>query len=199
MVPFSAPPAPARRTGGRSARVREVVCEATLTLLEDGVGAASVPQVAARAGVAPSSIYRRWGSWEGLVADAFLMSSQSAITIPDTGTLRQDLIDYATSVAQYLDSPRGHAVARAAVTASASPELDHHRRQFWAERFQAASGMVERGRDRGEVTPETDARMLLEMVVAPLHFRRLVSDEAVVADIEARVDLLLRGFLARSG
>lgn len=192
MVSRSAHPAPTRRLGGRSARVREVVCEATLALLEDGVGAASVPQVAGRAGVAPSSIYRRWGSWEGLVADAFLMSSQSAITVPDTGTLRQDLIDYATSVAQYLDSPRGHAVARAAVTAGASPELDHHRRQFWTERFQAASGMVERGRSRGEVAPETEGRMLLEMVVAPLHFRRLVSHEDVMAEIEARVDLLLR-------
>jgi len=187
---------PTRRTGGRSARVREVVCEATLALLEDGVGTASVPQVAARAGVAPSSIYRRWGSWEGLVADAFLMSSQTAITIPDTGSLRQDLVDYATSVAQYLDSSRGHAVARAAVTAvtaGASPDLDHHRRQFWAERFLAASDMVERGRSRGEVAPETDGRVLLEMVVAPLHFRRLVSHEDVVAGIEARIDLLLQG------
>src|SRR6476646_9810011 len=62
---------PARpRPGGRSARVRAAVLDATIALLREEGDAFGIPQVAARAGVHETSIYRRWGSREALIVEA---------------------------------------------------------------------------------------------------------------------------------
>ena len=62
-----------RRTGGRSARVQESIHAAVRALLEERDRAdLTVPQIAARAGVTPSTIYRRWGDLSALLADVAL-------------------------------------------------------------------------------------------------------------------------------
>ena len=101
-------PAVQRRTGGRSARVREAVLKATLhTVAERGADAVSISEVARRADVHETSIYRRWPTKEHLVLDALLDYSETKLPIPDTGTLRDDLVAFATEVAGYVDSPLG--------------------------------------------------------------------------------------------
>src|SRR3546814_20627215 len=58
------------RPGGRSARVQESVHKAVCELTaEVGRGEVTVPMIAARAGVTPSTIYRRWGDLPALLAD----------------------------------------------------------------------------------------------------------------------------------
>jgi len=58
------------RPGGRSARVQAAVHAATTALIaEQGRGELTVPLIAARAGVTPSTIYRRWGDLAELLAD----------------------------------------------------------------------------------------------------------------------------------
>lgn len=188
------PDAVSRRPGGRSARIRTAVLTAALDLLETGVTQSSLPELAAHAGVAPSSIYRRWGTWENVIADALLASSQAAIPVPDTGTLRQDLIEFATSLAKYLESPRGYALTRAASSVSAdSPDSDAARTRFWTERFQVAKTIITRGIDRNEVPATTDAALVIETIIAPLHFRRLVTHQNVTHGLAARIDLVLKG------
>ncbi len=82
---------PRPRTGGRSARVRAAVLDATIALLRDEGNDFGIPQVAARSGVHETSIYRRWGSREALIVDAVRTHIGEEIPIPDTGTLRGDL------------------------------------------------------------------------------------------------------------
>ncbi|WP_418005153.1 TetR/AcrR family transcriptional regulator C-terminal ligand-binding domain-containing protein [Mycobacterium sp. PDNC021] len=183
-----------RRPGGRSARIRTAVLTAALDLLETGVTQSSLPELAAHAGVAPSSIYRRWGTWENVIADALLASSQAAIPVPDTGNLRQDLIEFATSLAKYLESPRGYALTRAAGSVGTdSPDSDAARTRFWTERFQVAKMIITRGIDRNEVPATTDAALVIETIIAPLHFRRLVTHQNVRHGLAARIDLVLKG------
>ena len=56
------------RPGGRSARVQAAVHGATSALIaEHGRAAVTVPMIAARAGVTPSTIYRRWGELADLL------------------------------------------------------------------------------------------------------------------------------------
>ena len=58
------------RPGGRSARVRDAVHKAVVELLADGEIDVAIPKIAERAGVNPTSIYRRWGSRDHLLLDA---------------------------------------------------------------------------------------------------------------------------------
>ncbi len=181
------------RPGGRSARIREAVLAAAWGLIDEGRTQASLPEVAERAGVAPSSLYRRWGSWESLVAEALLEQSEVSIPVPDTGAVRTDLIAFAEALAAFLSTPRGAGVLRAAATVERTPGLDETRTQFWGGRLRRARVMIERGVERGELRPDTDARLLLEMVIAPLHLRQLLLGEDPATSIAEQVDLLLDG------
>src|ERR1700751_5486813 len=101
-----------RRPGGRWARGRESVLDAALVFLgSEGPHALTVSEVAARAGVHETSIYRRWGSREALIIDALLSASQEFLPIPDTGSLRADLIAFANSLGAYLNETVGNALA----------------------------------------------------------------------------------------
>src|SRR5229473_2533187 len=82
-----------KRVGGRSARVHDSVLKSVFELLaESGVENLSIAEVAARAGVHETSIYRRWPSHDLLILDACRHFMEDAIPIPNTGSLKGDLI-----------------------------------------------------------------------------------------------------------
>ena len=84
-----------RRVGGRSARVQESVLKSVFELLgEKGPSDFSIADVAARAGVHETSIYRRWPSRETLIIEACRNFAEDVMPIPDTGALRTDLIAF---------------------------------------------------------------------------------------------------------
>lgn len=191
-------PAPVRRrTGGRSARVRANVHRAVAELVaEGGPGRVSIAEVAARSGVHPTSIYRRWGSTEALVLDVAVARVEAESPVPDTGTLRRDLLTYATQAAADVTRPDGLSFLRAVITAAdAPPALDSGDRatgqpsplQVRGAHIQA---MLERAQRRGErALNYTD---VLDVVLAPIYLRTLFGiggiDEPYLA---ALVDRLL--------
>jgi AcrR family transcriptional regulator len=184
-----------RRTGGRSARVREAVLKATLhAMAEHGADAVSISEIARRAEVHETSIYRRWPTKEHLVLDALLDYSEAKLPIPNTGTLRDDLVAFATEMTAYLDSPLGRTLARSMAVAGDDDTLAAGRAEFWAARLDLASAMIDRAKDRGEVPSDLDAVTALELVIAPLHFRALLTRQPIDADDIAKlVDALLTG------
>ena len=191
-------PAVRRRTGGRSARVREAVLKATLhAVAEYGADAVSISEIARQADVHETSIYRRWPTKEHLVLDALLDYSEAKLPIPNTGTLRDDLVAFATAVTVYLDSPLGRTLVRSMVAAGDDDTLTAGRAQFWKSRLDLASAIIARAKDRGEVPTDLDAATALELVIAPLHFRALLTRRPIDEhDIAQLVDALLTG-LAR--
>jgi hypothetical protein len=73
--------------------------------------------------------------------------------------------------------------------------MDATRQRFWEARYTLASQMITRAIERGEAPATTDSRLALEALIAPLHFRALLTAEATDKDITARlVDMLLHGF-----
>ena len=184
-----------RRTGGRSARVREAVLKATLRVVaEQGADAASIGEIARQARVHETSIYRRWRTKEHLILDALLDYSEEQLPIPDTGTLRDDLVAFATAVTNYLASPLGRTVARSMAVADDDVTLAATRAQFWRSRFDLASVIVDRAKSRGELPDDIDPAMALELLIAPLHFRTLLTRQPVDEQRAGRVvDLLLKG------
>ncbi|QSE89915.1 TetR/AcrR family transcriptional regulator [Rhodococcus pseudokoreensis] len=187
-----------RRPGGRSARVRRAVLDATLDLLHThGMDGLTVADVSARAEVHETTIYRRWGTRENLMIDALLEDAEESLPIPDTGSLRDDLIGYLTSLAVYLGTPRGNDFDRALAAAGDDPAASAARNHYWNTRYARSGHIITRAIDRGELPDTTDPRQTVEMLVAPLHFKVVLTREPLDPNLPARlVDTLLHGIAA---
>ena len=196
-MPVTDPARKARRTGGRSARVRASVLSSTLEiLLEDKSDELSIRDVARRAGVHETSIYRRWGTRANLILDAVLCEVQAAVPTPDTGSLREDLIALHHSIATFIATPVGELLLRLALR-SGQPEEHEVRERFWAERFTAGQVVLERAQARGEVHADLDCRLVLETLIGVLYVRMLLTREPIDGALTERtVDLILAGIRA---
>jgi AcrR family transcriptional regulator len=181
------PSVPRKRTGGRSARVRQDVLTATLDqLASQGIEGLSISEVATRAGVAETTIYRRWGTRTALVADAVTELAAVNNPVPDTGTLRGDLHQLADQISHLISRP-GIARLLAALTAlSADPDVAAARRRFWDERFELTAHVIQRASERGELPEDVPPRAVLETLSAPLYFRLLVVDQPLERDFITR-------------
>jgi AcrR family transcriptional regulator len=164
---------PARRPGGRSALVRVKVHQAVLDLLaERGTAELSIPVVAQRAGVNPTSIYRRWRTREGLLADVAMSRLERDLPLPDTGSLRGDLTAWAASAAADLARPEGRLFLLALVTSiPSSPEAQAERDQHLQRRIRAIRQVTDRAAGRGESPP--DPGTIADAVLGPLYRRAL--------------------------
>jgi AcrR family transcriptional regulator len=163
-------------------------------LADHGVAGLNVNDVAARAGVHETSIYRRWGTRDKLILDAVLDDSERSLPIPDTGRLRSDLIALLNELANYLTSPLGCALAHVMAVAGRDPVTDDARAEFWRARRQVVQPIFERAIARGELPATTDCALLMETVSAPLHYRTLISHEPLDPAWQSRViDLVLGG------
>ncbi|MFB7476542.1 TetR/AcrR family transcriptional regulator [Kitasatospora sp. NPDC056184] len=185
-----------RRPGGRAARVRQAVLTAAMELLaEEGITRLTVAGVAARAGVNETTVYRRWGSREKLVLDAMLAGSNEGIPVPDTGAVRTDLAAFARALAEYLATPAGRSVARAAALSSDDPGLAEAWQAFWQSRLNQAGAVVARAVERGELPAGTDTALALELLCSPLQTRALLGHRPVAEpDLPERLaDLVLNG------
>jgi AcrR family transcriptional regulator len=157
------------RPGGRSARVQAAVRQAVTDLVcQPGGEPLTIPVVATRAGVNPTSIYRRWGDIQELLAEVAESNLTSEEVVPDTGTLRGDLHEWVAQVLDYLSRPGGIAFLRTVVNIS----VDEGRRQrcLRSRRMQLEL-MLRRAADRGEPVPALDT--VMDHVLAPLYFRVL--------------------------
>jgi AcrR family transcriptional regulator len=172
--------APRRRPGGRAARVKHAVHQAVLDVVaEHGVDKVGIPEISKRAGVRDSSIYRRWGTRENLILDVLLAASERTLPVPDTGTLHGDLTAFAVELIEYLDTPLGEGLLRALPFVTDSDDVSEARKTFWETRYRAATTMISRAVQRGELPPDTDARFAIELLIAPIHFRNLLTREPI--------------------
>jgi AcrR family transcriptional regulator len=189
-----------RRPGGRTARVRAAAIVATLAELADvGYSALSLESVAKRAGVGKTTLYRRWGTREELVLEAMLERAGEHISVPDTGSLREDLLELARTAAANAATPEVAAMARAVAAESPhDPRLAAANRRFWAERLALDGAIVERAIERGEVESGTDPLRVIESVLGPIHLRLLLTGEVVDRRfLEAIVGTVLNGIAPR--
>jgi AcrR family transcriptional regulator len=156
------------RPGGRSARVRDAVHAAVVELLAAGEIDAAIPKIAERAGVNPTSIYRRWGSRDHLLLDAAVTRLRATSPIPDTGSLRGDLLGWAEGVERAMRDRRGQILLRALVATMAPEEEPVEYLKARGDDLQAA---LDKAAARGEPAPTVDE--VLDFVLAPLYLRVL--------------------------
>jgi AcrR family transcriptional regulator len=162
---------PATRPGGRSARVQVAVHNATRELIdEQGRASVTVPMIAARAGVTPSTIYRRWGDLAELLADVAVERLKPDSEPLDTGTLKGDLLAWADQFRDEMSSELGRAMVRDVVSARGMEALGEPCpcAQFAKCQLEA---IVERGKARRQRAPAVD--VLMDRVVAPIVYRMM--------------------------
>ncbi|GAA4604182.1 TetR/AcrR family transcriptional regulator [Actinoallomurus liliacearum] len=166
------------RPGGRTARTRTAVLEAVIDqLTETGYAGLSVDAVARRAGVHKATLYRRWGTVDGLLLDALTLFADRSVTTPDTGTLDGDLRDIARSALAILTDRAGQALIRAVVSAGHDDRVAEIIRAFWTRHNTMVARIVERAADRGELPADTDPADVSRAIGAPLYMRLLVTAE----------------------
>jgi AcrR family transcriptional regulator len=184
-----------RRPGGRSTLVREAVLRsALLELSEMGWASLSVERISERSGVHKTTIYRRWGSAEGVALEALLERGSEGIPIPDTGDITLDLIALGRSIAESISEPLGRSVAAASIGEQDSSSIRELTDAFWSERFEQAGTIITGAIERGQLPSDADPARLIEAVAAPVWFRVMVS-RAPVTD-EWLVDVVHAALLA---
>ncbi len=171
---------PARRPGGRSARVRAAVLDATAAeLVDKGLAALDVAAVARRADVGRTTVYRRWATVPGLVADLLEHMAVTSLPRTHTGSLRGDLEANATLVARTLADPRQGRLFTAIIAAATHDAATAAAlNRFYRTRIDEWSPCVREAVARGELPDGTDADDVVRAVSAPLYYRLLTTGSA---------------------
>jgi AcrR family transcriptional regulator len=164
------------RPGGRSARVRAAVHRAVEEMVaSEPAEALTIPLIAARAGVHPTTVYRRWGSVAPLLADVATSRFSGDVVVPDTGTLAADLERWMADVATDLADPDVLALMRATIGSGPSGGC-----ACAADRHEQLTAIIERERARGGAVP--DVERAVDLLLGPLYFRAIFSERPASGD-----------------
>ena len=185
------------RPGGRTARVRKRILDATVTLVAGhGVAGLRYEDVAELAGVHKTSVYRNWPDRDELISEALVQLAQDEAPLPDTGDLREDLVVFLTALATSLSTPTGRALVTAMQTAGDRTGVRQTVRTYVERRVAVVERRIEHAVAQGELPP-IDAYFLAELLSGPVHLyvtRGL--REFSRAEAEKIVDIVLAGVRA---
>lgn len=179
---------------GRAAKVVASVLKATGEEL-NRVGYANlrVDEVASRAGVNKTTIYRRWPTKAILVSETLDSHFQVERPLPDTGSLRGDVLAYLTNMVTLSKTDMWRGILTA-LSGRSDPEVEAVARKLYQRERAYRTNLVQRAIDRGDLPRSVNAELIGDMCSAPILRRLLTFNETVEADyIEAVVDVTLAG------
>lgn len=172
----------------RSEEARQAALSATVDLmLEHGVESITFDDVAARSGVAKTTLYRHFGSKATLVVEA-AGSCFVPVTTPDTGDLLQDL--------SLLFAQSRHSASHRQLTelfpmliaaGDRDPELRDLLRRQHEERRRPTRTILQLAQLRGEIDRHLDLEVATSMVLGPFTIRKMIEREEVTEEFTERV------------
>ena len=175
---------------------RAILAAAAGLLIERPLEAVSVDEIAGRAGVSKATIYRWWTTKETLALDALFHEWETASSLPDTGSLRGDLLALLRPWVRRLRArPYGRVIAALLAEAHADPGFgDQYRSRFVQARREPARIVVRRAIERGELPARTNIDLALDLVYGPV-YHRLLHGHAPLTDrfVTDVVDTALAG------
>ena len=185
----------------RSQEADRAILAATLDLLGSrGLAAMSIEEVAARAGVGKATIYRRWPSKGLLALDAFVTVFREQQPLPDTGTLRGDLI---VALTEWVLAVTGTSMGPMLTSLIAEAQHDPSLRAAWRERVLEPLRskhriMLDRAVARGEIPATVDQEVVLDLFFGAAQHRLLLGHLPLTDEfIREVVDVILDGIQAR--
>jgi|SRR5882757_7709812 len=168
--PRRAPAGAAVLREGVTDAIRAAVVEELATV---GYGRMSVESIARRAGVGKAAIYRRWPSKLPIVLDVVSALALHGMPTPDTGTLLGDVQQLLGATARVLQHPlAAQIIPDLLAEAARTPEIAQavHSAVRDTQRAIAAT-VVARAVERGELSPDTDVDLALDLASGPLYWR----------------------------
>ena len=143
--------------------------------------------IAQRAGVSKATIYKWWPNKSLVALDAFLSRMQSVVETPDTGSAQDDFIAQLKSLLEFFKSPYGKIYAQFIAEGQSDPSfLDQFRERFFKIRRDEVRVMWRRGVDRGDICPNIDGDIVLDLIYGPIIFR-LLTGHAPLNHAQAKI------------
>jgi len=156
-----------------------VLAETYRQLKQSGIGGVSIDEVSRSSGVSKTTIYRHWPSRSALLIDACSRLG-GAYPPPDTGTLRADLHELLTNLAEQLQTAAWASVYPSIIDAAErDPEIAAMQSGLHKAFMAPFHVVIERAKDRGEIQRDRPAADLIAALVGPLFYRRWFSKEAI--------------------
>jgi AcrR family transcriptional regulator len=190
MTVTTSTPDPHFAPSGRAARTDKAILDATRELLaEGGVRDLTVEGVAARSGVAKTTIYRRWRGKHELALAVLLDMVAKVVAVPDFGDTRKELVAFVDGAVKILGSTLMGRVMQGLVSDLAT---DHALAQAFrdnvvAMRIGEVRRVVERGIERGDLRPGTDVELAHELLFGPVYYRLFLSGAPLDERLAGRI------------
>jgi AcrR family transcriptional regulator len=178
----------------RSQEAHRAALDATVELLlEAGVEGVTLEEVAARSGVARSTLYRHFTTRENLIAQAARCCVVEVPT-PDTGSLANDLRYLFGRFAETEEEKRVADLLPLLIDAGKrDPEMEELVSSVLAERKRPIRTVLQLAQLRGEISPDLDLDTALAMVIGPFTYRRLVERRQATPEF---IEAVLAGAIA---
>lgn len=178
------------RAETRAGRADRAILAATRELLaEGGVSELTVERVAARSGVAKTTIYRRFSGKHELAMAVLFDTLESNSATDDLGDTRRELVILVDAAVAMLGSTAMGRIMQGLVSdLAANPILaTAFQERIIAVRHEQVAEIVERGIARGDLRPATDPELATELLFGPVYYRLLLSGRALDAGFAERV------------
>jgi AcrR family transcriptional regulator len=179
-----------QQRGGRPAGTETAILNATRELLaEAGVRELTVERVAARSGVAKTTIYRRWRSKHELALAVLIDMVENIVMTPDLGDTRKELVRFVDAAVKVLGSTVMGRVMQGLVSDLATdPELARaFRERVVALRVAEVRRLLERGITRGDIRADVDVELAHELLFGPVYYRLLLSGAPLDKRLASRI------------
>ena len=173
---LKSPAIPARRRGRqRSAEAEAAILKAAVELLsQKPLSAVTSEAIAERAGVSKATLYKWWPNKTLVALDAFGAQLAAETTIHNTGSTRQDFVLQLRDAIAFFKSPLGGMLRQFLAEGQGDPEfLELFRTRFLKPRRDSILAIWRRGVERGEVRPEPDGNLVLDLIFGPMIYRLL--------------------------
>ena len=181
----------------RDASIDAAILEATTDeLIERGYIALSIEAIAARAGVAKTTVYRRWPNTEELVLAAMRMFERDDQSPPPDGSAREQLAVLLDRMRRKWVDPRyGAMMRRVTADGTASPDLYRHvRDRLIGPHIALMDRALRQAVDEGLIRPDADLGWARQMITSPIMAATLTHRDRVSrSQVEFSLDTVLRG------
>src|SRR3954464_6055011 len=159
----------------RSEVSRQRILEAALETLEiSGFTCSTTDSIAERAGASKATIYRWWPSKASLLAEALREAVAHEVPFPETGDLAIDIELQLQNFIALLNGRLGRALKAFVGAAQSDPEVAAAFLEEWVKpRRKEARTVLERYQTQGQIDPEVDLDLVLDLLYGPMYFRLL--------------------------
>lgn len=192
---------PPRRGRPRDHALDEQILDQVLALLAThGYAGLTLDELAARSGVAKTTILRRWPSKAAVAAAGVERLALQSVDVPDSGTLRGDMRALLQSAVDTFARGNGQFVPRLLREAGHRPEISDLLNAVLHTRRQAYRKVLALAIARGELSPAANQDLLIDLLIGPIWLRLLITGDPITPQyVQANIDAALAAFEVAPG